>query len=110
ADDAARKLRLNNHQRRLVEVVIGPEFPALGQSVKQSSFRSRYQAAILSVSRGGRRLPGKLGEIELRSGDTLLLETGESFLTQYRYRRDFLLVSPLSDSTPPDFGDRKSVV
>src|SRR5699024_6824382 len=74
------------------------------QRVKQSSFRSRYQAAILSVSRGGRRLPGKLGEIELRSGDTLLLETGESFLTQYRYRRDFPLVSPLSDSTPPDFG------
>ncbi|HAD45078.1 MAG TPA: SLC13 family permease, partial [Alcanivorax sp.] len=22
---------------------------------------------------------------------------------QYQYRRDFMLVSPLSDSTPPDF-------
>lgn len=98
-----RKLRLNNHQRCLVEVVVGPEFPGLGETVKQSAFRTRYQAAILSISRSGERLPGKVGEMVPRTGDTLLLETSDSFVEQYRYRRDFLLVSPLSDSTPPDF-------
>ena len=39
----------------------------------------------------------------LRSGDTLLLETSHAFVEQYQYRRDFMLVSPLQDSTPPDF-------
>jgi len=103
AHAAVHKLHLNNHQRCLVEVVIGPEFPGLGETVKQSAFRTRYQAAILSIRRGDERLPGKVGEIILRVGDTLLLETSDSFVEQYRYRRDFLLVSPLRDSTPPDF-------
>tara|TARA_R110001606_G_scaffold399258_1_gene582796 strand:+ start:8644 stop:10416 length:1773 start_codon:yes stop_codon:yes gene_type:complete len=103
AHGGAHKLSLNNHQRRLVEVVIGPEFPGLNRTVKDSAFRTRYQAAILSISRAGRRLPGKVGEMVLRVGDTLLLETGDSFVEQYQYRRDFMLVSPLSDSTPPDF-------
>jgi di/tricarboxylate transporter len=37
-------------------------------------------------------------------GDTLLLEASHQFVEQYRFRRDFLLVSALNDSTPPDFG------
>jgi di/tricarboxylate transporter len=36
-------------------------------------------------------------------GDTLLLEASHQFVEQYRFRRDFLLVSALNDSTPPDF-------
>tara|TARA_A100001391_G_scaffold160_1_gene300 strand:+ start:12117 stop:13898 length:1782 start_codon:yes stop_codon:yes gene_type:complete len=103
AHGGAHKLKLTNHQRCLVEVVIGPEFPGLNHTVKDSAFRTRYQAAILSISRGGHRQPGKVGEQVLRVGDTLLLETGQTFVEQYRYRRDFMLVSPLSDSTPPDF-------
>ena len=99
----AHKLSLYHHQRCLIEVVIGPEFPALHQSVKEGAFRTRYQAAILSISRGGERLSGKVGETVLQVGDTLLLEAGESFVDQYQYRRDFLLVSPLQDSSPPDF-------
>ncbi len=100
---SAHKLSLYHHQRCLIEVVIGPEFPALHQSVKEGAFRTRYQAAILSISRGGERLSGKVGETVLQVGDTLLLEAGESFVDQYQYRRDFLLVSPLQDSSPPDF-------
>ena len=97
------KLKLRHHQRCLVEVVLGAEFPGLNTSVREFAFRTRYQAAILGVHRGGRRMSGKVGDIVLRNGDTLLLETGESFIEQYQYRRDFLLVSPLGDSSPPDF-------
>ncbi|MEX2523534.1 MAG: SLC13 family permease [Gammaproteobacteria bacterium] len=103
AHGGAHKLRLNHHQRCLVEVVLSPEFPGINKTVKESRFRSHYHAAILSISRGGSRLPGKVGDLVLRPGDTLLLETGQDFVDQYRYRRDFMLVSPLHDSTPPDF-------
>jgi di/tricarboxylate transporter len=71
--------------------------------VKETGFRTRYQAAILSISRNGKRVPGKVGEQCLKVGDTLLLETSQQFVEQYQYRRDFMLVSPLKDSTPPDF-------
>lgn len=103
AHGSSHKMRLNHHQRCLVEVVLSPEFPGINKTVKESGFRSRYQAAILSISRGGDRLSGKVGNMVLRSGDTLLLETSQAFVEQYQYRRDFMLVSPLQDSTPPDF-------
>lgn len=103
ANGDVQKLKIANHQRHLVEVVLGPDFPALGQTIKESGFRTHFKAVILSVSRRGSRVPGKLGQITLEIGDTLLLEAGPSFVEQYRFRRDFLLVSVLNDSTPPDF-------
>ncbi|MDK9557267.1 SLC13 family permease [Marinobacter sp. M216] len=103
ANASVHKLDIANHQRCLVEVVLGPEFPALGKTVRDSRFRSRFSAVILSVSREGRRVAGKLGDIQFKMGDTLLLEASHEFAEQYRFRRDFLLVSALNDSTPPDF-------
>lgn len=97
------KLNLRHHQRCLVEVVLGRDFPALGKSIRDGAFRTVYQAAVLSVCRHGERLGGKVGDIVLQAGDSLLLETSHRFVEQYRFRRDFLLVSPLQDSTPPDF-------
>ncbi|MBB5322529.1 SLC13 family permease [Marinobacter oulmenensis] len=103
ANGSVHKLEMENHQRCLVEVVLGPEFPALGMTIRDSRFRTRFNAVILSVSREGRRVPGKLGDITFKMGDTLLLEASHQFEEQYRFRRDFLLVSALNDSTPPDF-------
>lgn len=76
ANGDVHKLKIANHQRHLVEVVLGPDFPALGQSIKDSGFRTHFKAVILSVSRRGNRVEGKLGEIKLEVGDTLLLEAG----------------------------------
>src|SRR5690606_16839090 len=45
----------------------------------------------------------KLGDIRFHVGDTLLMEASHQFVEQYRFRRDFLLVSALNDSSPPDF-------
>lgn len=103
ANGSLHKLDVENHQRCLVEVVLGPEFPALNMSIRDSLFRTRFNAVILSLSREGKRVPGKLGDITFKMGDTLLLEASHQFVEQYRFRRDFLLVSALNDSTPPDF-------
>lgn len=103
ASGSIHKLELANHQRCLVEVVLGEEFSALNKTVRESRFRTRFNAVILSISRNGNRIPGKLGDIALRVGDTLLLEASHQFVEQYRFRRDFLLVSALNDSSPPDF-------
>ncbi|MCL7945118.1 SLC13 family permease [Marinobacter sp. ATCH36] len=103
ANGSVHKLNIENHQRCLVEVVLGPEFPALNKTIRDSRFRTRFNAVILSLSREGKRVSGKLGDITFRMGDTLLLEASHQFVEQYQFRRDFLLVSALNDSTPPDF-------
>jgi di/tricarboxylate transporter len=97
------KLDIAVQERCLVEAVVGPEFFGLDQTIRESRFRSRFRAAILSVCRQGHRLDGKIGDIRLQMGDTLLMEASDDFVSQYRSRRDFLLVSALNESTPPDF-------
>jgi len=55
------------------------------------------------VHRGGRRLSGKIGDIVVRPGDTLLLEALPGFLRAYRYSSDFYLVSEIPESAPPRY-------
>jgi len=103
AEDQTYQLNLRHAQRCLVELVLSQASPLIGQTVRESGFRSAYSAAIISISREGARLEGKLGDVRLRPGDTLLVETDQGFVERHKYNRDFLLVSSLQDSSPPDF-------
>jgi len=103
AEDQTYQLNLRHSQRRLVELVLSPSSQMVGQTVRESGFRSAYNAAIISISREGARLEGKLGDVRLRAGDTLLVETDQNFVERQKYNREFLLVSSLRDSAPPDF-------
>lgn len=82
------------------EVVIGAASPLVGKSLKESGFRSRYQAAVVAIHRAGHRVNEKLGQVELKVGDTLLLLTDPSFRDRWRDRTDFLVVSRVR-GTPP---------
>ena len=104
ADIQRLDVNVAHYQRRLVEAVIGPEFPFLGMTLEECDFMGAYQAVVLSVSRGGRdNLPDRGLGTKLQVGDTLLLEASKEFANQYRFRKDFLLVSALEDSSPPNF-------
>jgi len=104
AEEQGYTLDLKHAQRQLVEIVLSPTSPLINQTVRASNFRDLYGAAIISISREGGRIPGKVGDIVFRPGDTLLVEAGSNFADKHRYSRDFLLVSALQDSAPPDFG------
>lgn len=104
ANDDIHKLDIVHFRRRLVEAVIGPEFPFLGMTLQECDFLGSYQAVVLSVSRGSdKQMLDKGLHAHLQVGDTLLLEAGKEFAKQYRFRKDFLLVSALEDSSPPNF-------
>lgn len=103
AEDQTFQLNLRHAQRCLVEIVLAPSSPMVGHTVRESGFRSAYNAAVISISREGARLEGKLGDVRLRAGDTMLIEADHGFVERHKYNRDFLLVSSLQDSAPPDF-------
>ncbi len=94
------KLQAPRDQRCLVEAVISPSCPLAGKSIREGRFREHYEAAVLAVARGGDRLKGRLGDIVLQAGDTLLLESDASFPERYANTRDFYLVSSIEDSVP----------
>jgi threonine synthase len=50
---------------------------------------------VIAVQRQGRQLARKIGDIVLRPGDTLLLETGPRFAERYRNSSDFHVVNAL---------------
>lgn len=99
ATRAVENLEAAATDRCLVEAVVAETCPLVGRSIRAGRFRERYQAAVIAVSRGSRQLQGKIGDIVLRPGDTLLLETHPAFIDQHRDSRDFYLVSGVSDSS-----------
>ncbi|MGD2082921.1 MAG: SLC13 family permease [Chromatiales bacterium] len=101
APDQVFKLDSPRPERLLIEAVVSSTSPLVGHTIRDSRFRSRYDAVVVAVARGGRRIAGRIGDIELNPGDTLLVEGRPSFVEQQRLSRDFMLVSAVEDSSPP---------
>lgn len=90
---------------RLIEAVISPASPLVGETIRDAGFRTRYGGVIVAVRRHGERLSGKLGDIALRAGDALLIEAPEPerWVRAHRDSDAFLLAGELAglDSSPP---------
>ena len=84
----------------LCEAVVSNTSPIIGKTIRDSDFRALYNAAVIAVHRGGARLKGRVGDIVLHNGDTLLLQAGAHFLRAHRHNPDFYLVSGVEDSRP----------
>jgi len=95
------KLDGRRPDRILVEAVVSDSGPMVGRTIRNGRFRNYYGAAIVAVARNGVRLKQKVGDIVLRAGDTLLLEAAPGFVEAHKNSRDFHLVSPVPDSSPP---------
>ncbi len=98
---AAGKDLAPRHQAKLIEVVVSHGSPLLGRTIREGAFRTRYNAVVIAAHRNGERLRKKIGDIQLRAGDTLLLEATPDFFERYRDSRDFFLVSQLPGSAAP---------
>ncbi len=89
------------HAMRLIEAVISQASRLVGQTIRDAGFRTRYNAVVVGVHRRGHRLHGKIGDIRLQPGDTLLLEAAPEFLAAHGDSRDFYLATERSDSAAP---------
>ena len=76
----------------LTEVVLLPGATVVGKTIKQCDFRSRFDAAVVGLRRDGERLSGRLSDIALRAGDSLMLAVGSDFLKRGNLSRNFLVI------------------
>jgi di/tricarboxylate transporter len=58
----------------IVEGVLMPGSPLIGQSLKSAEFYERYGLKVLGLNRAGFRMPRQLSRIRMRLGDVLLLQ------------------------------------
>lgn len=94
------KLSDPHPNRRLVEAVVSDTCPLVGKSIREGRFRSVYDAAVIAVHRNGEHLNQKIGDIVLRAGDTLLMDTHPRFVNVHRDSVHFFLVSAVVGSEP----------
>ncbi len=79
------------------EIVISHNSSLTGKTIKEAGFRGRFDAAIIAVHRNGQRISGKIGDVELQSGDVLLLITGEDFKNRAADTMDFYPITKIRD-------------
>jgi len=81
------------NRTELVEVIVSKNSSLINKNIRKGNFRSRFDAVIVAVHRKGERLNGRIGDIELRAGDILLLLTGKTFDFSNIDGNDFYIIS-----------------
>ncbi len=91
------------HQDKIdvVEAVVASHSSLVGNTVKESEFRKKYDAAIVAIHRNGERLSGKIGEIELQPSDVLLLYAGHDFYNRVDLYRDLYVINKVRQIAEP---------
>jgi len=64
----------NAAEAEAIEAVIGDHSPLIGWSAKRFALYERFNVNLLAVSRKGERFTERLGEIQLRLGDVIVLQ------------------------------------
>jgi di/tricarboxylate transporter len=90
--------RLDADKTSTNEIVVSYNSSLIGKEVKKTDFRARYDAAIVAIHRNGERLAGKIGEMELRAGDVLLVFSGSNFLSRAKNNRAFYILSHIEET------------
>jgi len=81
----------------VLEIVISHNSALNGKTLKQVNFRAKFDATAIAVHRNGETLAGKIGSVELKPGDAVLLLAGTYFEDRYKDTSDFYLISRVKE-------------
>ena len=80
-------------RENMIEVIVMPNATIEGRTVKESAFRSVFDAAVVGMRRGGKRLSGKLGNITIQAGDSMMLAVGPDFNERKNLDKNFVVIN-----------------
>ena len=81
-----------NRNMHKTEAVIGPRFKGINVPFKDFDFDKRYGARILEIRRNG-ETQSDTENLILKEGDTLIIETDDSFFANWGDSSEFLMLS-----------------
>lgn len=81
----------------LIDAIITPQSSLIGKKVKTANFRSKFDAAIISLKRGSENI-SKIGEEILQSGDRLILSVGNDFDNRDNITKNFYVLSNIKQN------------
>ena len=83
----------DRNNTKMVEIVLSHNSSLVDKTIKEIGFRGLFDAVVIAVHRNGERVNGKIGSIQLKAGDVLLLIAGEDFNTHIKSVTDFYLLT-----------------
>ena len=89
--------QLGSHETQLVEVLIPPHSNLIGNTLQTSDFFRRYKATILAIQRRGKILRDRLPDIELNSGDTLLIQGHRDDVSRFMSSANVIVTNELTE-------------
>ncbi len=84
-------------EQTLVEVVIPSGSSLVGETLSSSTFRERFDAAVLAFRSRGEVIHERLDRKTIRVGDTLLVQASADSIDRLAANRDFIVAHQVSD-------------
>jgi di/tricarboxylate transporter len=81
----------------LAEAVVPPDSRFVGETIGDSRLNQQFGTTVLAVRRGGDLLRAALDDVELRTGDTLLLQTTEGSVAALGDRGELIVTETAED-------------
>ncbi|MBP1986029.1 SLC13 family permease [Halolamina salifodinae] len=91
--------------QNLVEVVVAPGSPMIGESLASIGFRQRYNATALALRRGRDVVRRRMDKIPMKVGDTLLIQAPTATIERIDAGREFILAGEVEQH---DFREEKT--
>jgi len=92
---------------RLAEILVTPQTDFVNTSLKNANFRQKYGLVVLAVNRTGHTFREKIGNIILRTGDTLLVQGAAEKINYLKTSREIII---MDDFRPLLYKKRKGVL
>ncbi len=80
----------------IIEAIVTQNSTLDHRTVKDTGFREKYDAAIIGIHRLGEKISGKIGSVELKTGDLLLITAGPEFRDRSQRTNDLLIVNTIA--------------
>ncbi|MDQ3051418.1 MAG: SLC13 family permease [Bacteroidota bacterium] len=85
---------------KIVEIFVLPSNDFVGQTIKEAQFKRRFGLLVMAINREGETISDKIGDVELKIGDRLLIQ-GPAVNIEFRNKRgDFTILQEYNYAGP----------
>jgi len=91
---------LRGEDTALVEALVVPASPLIGQTLRHLRFRDRYGLQVLGLNRHGKNVLKKLSRISFRVGDVLLIQGRKSNIPALKEEGLFSILGEIEENRP----------
>jgi di/tricarboxylate transporter len=91
---------LRSEDTALVEVLVVPASPLIGETLRNLNFRHRYGLQVLGLNRHGKNVLKKLSQIRFRVGDVLLIQGRKTNIPALKDEGMFSILGEIDEKRP----------